>query len=77
LSANASPRAQHPLPRPAPGCPHPQGGFYERIKDAVVVCVDEKPMQALGRKYPTHTSPDGTVRPPYEASPPSLMNATP
>jgi transposase len=35
-------------------------------KDAVVVCVDEKPMQALGRKYPTHTSPDGTVRYEYE-----------
>jgi hypothetical protein len=28
--------------------------------------VDEKPMQALERKYPTHTSPDGTVRYEYE-----------
>jgi transposase len=36
-------------------------------KDAVVVCVDEKPMQALQRRHPTHVSPaDGTVRYEYE-----------
>lgn len=36
-------------------------------KDAVVVCVDEKPMQVLERKHPTHTNPrDGSVRYEYE-----------
>jgi transposase len=36
-------------------------------KDAVVVCVDEKPMQALERRHPTHVSrDDGTVRYEYE-----------
>jgi transposase len=34
---------------------------------AVVVCVDEKPMQALERRHPTHVSAeDGTVRYEYE-----------
>ena len=31
-----------------------------------VICVDEKPMQALERKHPTETGPDGTVRYEYE-----------
>jgi cellulose synthase/poly-beta-1,6-N-acetylglucosamine synthase-like glycosyltransferase len=36
-------------------------------KGAVVVCVDEKPMQALERRHPTHVSrDDGTVRYEYE-----------
>jgi transposase len=36
-------------------------------KDAVVVCVDEKPMQALERRHPTHVArDDGTVRYEYE-----------
>jgi len=36
-------------------------------KDAVVVCVDEKPMQVLGRKYPARVDPrDGSVRYEYE-----------
>lgn len=36
-------------------------------KDAVVVCVDEKPMQVLERKHPIHTDPrDGSVRYEYE-----------
>jgi transposase len=35
-------------------------------KDAVVVCMDEKPMQVLERVQPTHVGPDGTVRYEYE-----------
>ena len=35
-------------------------------KGAVVVCVDEKPMQALQRRHPTHVGPDGMVRYEYE-----------
>ena len=36
-------------------------------KDAVVVCVDEKPLQVLERKHPTHIDPrDGCVRREYE-----------
>lgn len=36
-------------------------------KDAIVVCVDEKPLQVLERKYPTQVSPhDGSVRREYE-----------
>lgn len=31
-----------------------------------VICVDEKPMQALERKYPTTRAPDGSVRREYE-----------
>ncbi len=33
---------------------------------ATVVCVDEKPMQALERKYPTVVGPGGVVRREYE-----------
>ena len=36
-------------------------------KDAIIVCVDEKPLQVLERKHPTHVSPhDGSVRREYE-----------
>jgi transposase len=36
-------------------------------KDAVVVCVDEKPMQVLARKHPAHVAPKtGLVRYEYE-----------
>lgn len=36
-------------------------------KDAVVVCIDEKPLQALGRKHATHIDwRDGAVRYEYE-----------
>lgn len=36
-------------------------------KGAIVVCVDEKPLQVLARKHPTHVDPrDGTVRYEYE-----------
>jgi transposase len=36
-------------------------------RDAVVVCIDEKPLQALGRLHPTHLAPqDGSVRFEYE-----------
>ena len=36
-------------------------------KGAVVVCVDDKPMQVLSRKHPTHVDPrDGSVRYEYE-----------
>ena len=35
--------------------------------DSVVVCVDEKPMQVLERKHPTHVDPrDGSVRYEFE-----------
>jgi transposase len=35
-------------------------------KDAVVVCIDEKPMQALGRRHPDRRGPDGGVRHEFE-----------
>jgi len=40
--------------------------YLDPPKDAVVVCVDEKPMQALERIHPTHPGPDATVRYEYE-----------
>lgn len=41
--------------------------YLNAPKDAVVVCVDEKPMQVLERKHATHTNPrDGSVRYEYE-----------
>ncbi|HVZ89203.1 MAG TPA: IS630 family transposase [Polyangia bacterium] len=41
--------------------------YLDPPKGAVVVCVDEKPMQALERRHPTHVShDDGTVRYEYE-----------
>jgi transposase len=41
--------------------------YLNRPKDAVVVCVDEKPMQVLARRHPTHVDRrDGTVRYEYE-----------
>jgi transposase len=35
-------------------------------QDAVVVCVDEKPMQALARHHPTHVGRHGVVRHEFE-----------
>lgn len=35
-------------------------------KGAVVLCIDEKPMQVLERCYPNHVGPDGVVRREYE-----------
>lgn len=35
-------------------------------KDAVVLCMDEKPMQVLERCYPNHVGPDGRLRHEYE-----------
>ncbi len=35
-------------------------------EDVTVLCVDEKPMQALERKYPTVVGPDGVVHREYE-----------
>ena len=35
-------------------------------KDAVVVCVDEKPMQALARRHPIHAGQRGVVRHEFE-----------
>jgi transposase len=41
--------------------------YLKPPKDAVVICVDEKPLQVLGRKHPTHVDPrDGSVRFEYE-----------
>lgn len=34
--------------------------------NAVVVCIDEKPMQALGRRTPDRRAPDGSVRHEFE-----------
>jgi len=34
--------------------------------DEIVLCVDEKPMQALGRKHPVKAGPNGVVRYEYE-----------
>jgi hypothetical protein len=33
---------------------------------AQVICIDEKPIQVLGRRHPTEAGPDGTVRFEYE-----------
>jgi transposase len=41
--------------------------YHRPPKDGVVLCVDEKPMQVLERKYPMRTDPrDGSVRYEYE-----------
>jgi transposase len=34
--------------------------------DTVILCVDEKPMQVLGRRFPSTTAADGSVRKDYE-----------
>lgn len=34
--------------------------------DTVILCVDEKPMQVLGSRFPSTTGPDGSVREDYE-----------
>lgn len=38
----------------------------EGREDALVLCIDEKPLQVLGRLSPTHAAPDGRVRWEYE-----------
>ena len=41
--------------------------YLEPPEDAVVICVDEKPLQVLERKHPTKIDPrDGSVRREYE-----------
>ncbi|MCP4446956.1 MAG: hypothetical protein GY811_16640 [Myxococcales bacterium] len=41
--------------------------YIRPTKNALVVCVDEEPMQVLERKHPTHVDPrDGSVRYEYE-----------
>lgn len=44
--------------------------LYASVRDgrenAVVLCLDEKPLQVLGRLSPTHAAPDGCVRWEYE-----------
>jgi hypothetical protein len=40
--------------------------YIDPPEGAHVICVDEKPMQALGRRHPTGTASDGTVRFEYE-----------
>jgi transposase len=40
--------------------------YLNAPEGVTVLCVDEKPMQALERKYPTVAGPDGVVRREYE-----------
>lgn len=40
--------------------------YLKPPKNSVVVCIDEKPMQALERKHSTRTAPDGSARYEYE-----------
>jgi transposase len=40
--------------------------YLEPPPDAVVVCIDEKPMQALGRRSPDRRDRDGSVRHEFE-----------
>jgi transposase len=35
-------------------------------EDALIICFDEKPMQILSRRYPTHSSRDASVRRAFE-----------
>lgn len=35
-------------------------------KDGIVLCIDEKPMQALSRRHPTHRTHDGSIRYEFE-----------
>jgi transposase len=42
--------------------------YLEPPDDAIVVCIDEKPMQVLSRRYPTRTGRDATVRYEFEYS---------
>jgi len=35
-------------------------------KGAIVLCIDEKSMQALSRRHPTHCAPDGSLRYEFE-----------
>lgn len=40
--------------------------YLDPPDDALVLCVDEKPMQALKRRYPSHVAAGGFVRHEYE-----------
>jgi transposase len=40
--------------------------YLDPPEGAQVICIDEKPMQALGRRHPAERGPDGTVRLEYE-----------
>jgi transposase len=40
--------------------------YLQPPEDAVVLCIDEKPMQVLSRAHPTHTASDATVRYEFE-----------
>ena len=40
--------------------------LYLRPPPGVVICIDEKPMQAIARKYPASRQADGTVRQEFE-----------
>lgn len=40
--------------------------YTQPPKDAVVLCVDEKPIQILRRRYPTRVGPNAVVRREYE-----------
>jgi transposase len=43
------------------------GLYVEAVPDdTVVLCIDEKPMQVLGRRFPSTAAPDGSVRQDYE-----------
>ena len=42
------------------------GLYLKPPPGSVVVCIDEKPMQALGRKHPTQRQPDASVRREFE-----------
>lgn len=40
--------------------------YHRAPKDAVVLCIDEKPIQVLGRRHPNRPGPDGKVKVEYE-----------
>jgi transposase len=42
------------------------GLYLHPPKDSVVLCIDEKPMQALFRRFPTRTTLDGSMRREFE-----------
>jgi transposase len=42
------------------------GVYLDTPADEVVVCVDEKPIQVLARRFPTTVAPDGSIRREFE-----------
>lgn len=40
--------------------------YRDPPKDSVVLCIDEKPMQALSRRHPTHRTHNGSIRYEFE-----------